>query len=157
MGAVSLLTEFGASDDLGDIGRVTGLADQHLTGWTYWAYKTFGDATGSSSESLFSNDSDLSSLKPAKAALLIRPYAQAIAGTPQAMNFDTATKVFGLSYAPRAATAPTEIFVPARQYPQGYRVSVQGGHVTSPAGATLLRIANDSGAAQVLVRIEPSP
>ena len=158
MGATSLLTEFGASDDLSDIGRVTQLADQHLVGWTYWAYKTFNDPTGGGqAESLFSNDADLTTLKAPKADLLIRPYAQAIAGTPQAMSFDTTSKVFALSYVPRTSTAPTEIFVPARQYPGGYQVSVVGGQVVSAAGATLLQITNNAGASQVQVQVSPAP
>jgi len=156
MGATSLMTEFGASDDLSDIGRVTQLADQHLVGWTYWAYKNFGDPTGAAAEGLFSNDADLSTLKAPKADLLIRPYAQAIAGTPQSMSFDTSSKIFTLSYAPRASTAPTEIFVPARQYPNGYLVSVQGGQVTSAPGATLLQVANSAGASQVQVQVSPA-
>ena len=154
LGAVSLLTEFGASDDQDDIGRVAGLADQHLTSWIYWAYKNYDDPTGSASEGLFSNDADLSTLKP-KADLLIRPYPQAIAGTPTALSFNTTSKAFSLSYAPNASTAPTLIFVPSLQYPNGYQVSVQGGTVLSAAGAPLLQIANTPGAAQVQVQLSP--
>jgi endoglycosylceramidase len=157
LGATSLMTEFGATDDTTDIGRVAALADQHLVGWTYWAYKGFGDPTGGSVEGLFTNDADLSTLKPAKADVLIRPYARAIAGTPQAMSFDGASKQFNLSYTPRAATAPTEIFVPARHYPKGYRVTLQGGQVTSAANAAVLTVANDAGAAQVQLTVQPAP
>ena len=156
MGATSLMTEFGASDDLSDIGRVTQLADQHLVGWTYWAYKNFGDPTGAAgAESLFSDDTNLGTLKAPKADLLIRPYAQAIAGTPQSMGFDTTSKVFTLTYVPRSSTAPTEIFVPARHYPKGYQVSVQGGQVVSAPGATLLQVTNSIGASLVQVRLSP--
>jgi endoglycosylceramidase len=157
LGSTSLITEFGATDDTTDIGRVAGLADQHLVGWTYWAYKGFGDPTGGSVEGLFSKDADLSTLKPAKADVLIRPYARAIAGTPLAMSFDNGSKAFSLSYTPRAATAPTEVFMPARHYPKGYTVTVQGGHVTSAANAAVLTIANDAGAAQVQVAVTPAP
>jgi len=153
LGAVPLMTEFGASDDLEDIGRVATLADQNLVSWTYWAYKYFNDPTGNSAEGLFSNDADLSTLKTAKADLLIRPYAQAIAGTPQAMSFDTGSLAFALSYVPRAATAPTQIFIPAFQYPKGYSVAVQGGQVLSAPGAELLQIANDPGASLVQVQV----
>ena len=157
LGAVSLLTEFAASDDLGDIGRVTTLADQHLTGWTYWAYKLYGDPTGSASEGLFGDDGDLTTLKAPKADLLIRPYFQALAGTPQSMSFDASSKHFALSYTPRTATAPTQVFLPSRQYPQGYTVQVQGGTVTSAANATLLTIAETAGAQQVQVTVDPAP
>jgi endoglycosylceramidase len=153
MGATSLLTEFGASDDLDDIGRVTELADQNLIGWTYWAYKNFDDPTGNSAEGLFSNDADLGTLKTAKAKLLIRPYAQAIAGTPRSMSFDTTSLVFSLSYVPGAGTAPTRVFIPALQYPQGYAITVQGGQVISAPGATLLQVANEPGASLVQVQV----
>jgi endoglycosylceramidase len=157
LGAVSLLTEFGASDDLADIARVAALADAHLVGWTYWAYKFFGDPTGSGqAESLFADDADLSTLKAGKADLLIRPYAQAIAGTPTAMNFDPSTKVFTLAYTPNAARAPTVIFLPARHYPNGYAVTVSGGHAVSAPGAASLEIVNDPGAPDVQVEVRPS-
>jgi endoglycosylceramidase len=157
LGAVSLLTEFAASDDLSDIGRVTTLADKHLTGWTYWAYKNYSDPTGSASEGLFSDDSDLSTLKTPKAMLLIRPYAQAIAGTPQTMSFDTGSRHFSLVYTPRSATAPTLVFVPALQYPKGYVAKVQGGTVISPANARVLEIRNAAKAQQVQVTLDPAP
>lgn len=156
LGAVSLLTEFGASDDLTDIARVADLADQHRVGWIYWAYKSFGDPTGSGqAESLFADDADLSTLKPGKADILIRPYAQAIAGTPTAMRFDPATKVFALDYTPNGATAPTVIFLPARHYPNGYSTSVAGGQVVSPAGSAQLEIVNDPGASSVQIQVQP--
>lgn len=157
LGATSLMTEFGATDDTTDIGRVAGLADQHLIGWTYWAYKNYGDPTGGGVEGLFADDSDLTTLKAAKAAVLIRPYARAIAGTPLSMSFDTGSKAFSLSYTPNAATAPTEISMPALQYPDGYRVTVQGGRVTSAANAMVLEVANTSGATQVTVQVSALP
>ncbi|MDR3415725.1 MAG: cellulase family glycosylhydrolase [Nevskia sp.] len=158
MGAVPLLTEFGASDDVTDITRVTRLADQHLVGWTYWAYKTFGDPTGSGqAESLFANDGDLGTLKQAKAKLLIRPYAQAVAGIPTSMSFDPASKLFTLVYTPRAAGAPTVVFVPSSQYPNGYSVSIAGAQVVSQPGAALLELAAQAGATQVRLTLTPAP
>ncbi|HVT36990.1 MAG TPA: cellulase family glycosylhydrolase [Nevskiaceae bacterium] len=154
MGATTLITEFGATDDTTDIGRVADLADQHLTGWTYWAYKNWGDPTGGAVEGLFTDDSDLTTLKSAKADVLIRPYAQAVAGVPTAMSFDATGKTFALTYTPRATTLPTEIFVPARHYPAGYQAQVTGGHVTSPDNATLLEVVAD-GSSAVQVTVTP--
>ena len=60
----------------------------------------------------------------------IRPYAQAVAGTPTRMGFDRSTNVFTLSMAPDSTiAAPTEIFLPRWRYPSGYQVRVE------PAGA----------------------
>ena len=154
LGATSLITEFGAGDDLADIGRIVALADQRLVGWTYWAYKGWSDPTGNpGGQGLFTNDADLTTLKP-KADLLIRPYPQAVAGVPTAMSFDATSKVFTLSYQPRPATAPTELFIPARHYPNGYAVTAQGGHVVSAAGASLLQITAD-GATKIDVEVRP--
>jgi endoglycosylceramidase len=52
--------------------------------------------------------------------------------------------------------AQTEVFVPRLHYPHGYRVQVTGAHVTSAAGAQLLRLATDAGAGQVSVRVSPA-
>ena len=61
----------------------------------------------------------------------IRPFAQAIAGTPVTMRFDhRTTKDFTLVFEPDyTIAAPTEIFLPPYVYPGGVSVSVE------PAGA----------------------
>jgi len=158
LGAAFVMSEFGASDDANDIARMTSLADKHLVGWAYWAYKSWNDPTGSPGhESLFANDADLSSLKQAKADVLIRPYPQAVAGTPLSLSFDPIGNVLRFSYAPRPAGGPTEVFVPARHYPTGYRVSLQGAHQVSAPGAARLELAADPGAARVDVTVSPAP
>ena len=65
-GAGSLLTEFGAGDDLEDLARITSYADDHLVGWMYWAYKLWNDPTGSQDEGLFHDDADRHSVKRGK-------------------------------------------------------------------------------------------
>ncbi|MBV8162370.1 MAG: cellulase family glycosylhydrolase [Acidimicrobiia bacterium] len=157
LGAAFLMTEFGGSDDLGDLARVTASADQHLLGWVYWSYKTWSDPTGGAgAESMFGNDADLSSLKVAKADVLVRPYARAVAGMPLATAFDPATKVFSLSYTPRDAGGPTEVFVPSRQYPRGYEVRVAGARVASAAGASDLELVAAPGATRVSAEVLPA-
>jgi len=161
LGSTTMVTEFGASDDLPDLGHVLTLADRNLTGWLYWHYKEWGDPTTESQESggqgMFAKDDDLSTLKQAKADLLIRTYPIATAGTPLAMSFDPATGAFAYRYAPRSAAGPTEIVAPARHYPNGYDVSVTGGVVKSDAGATLLVIENEPGASEVRVSLTAKP
>ncbi|WP_051749199.1 cellulase family glycosylhydrolase [Nevskia soli] len=164
LGAASLLSEFGASDDLLDTGRVADLADHNLTGWMVWSYKNWGDPTtqaqGSGAQSLFTQDSDLGSAKQAKLALLERPYPQAIAGTPQGFGYDVDSNTFELSYSTvlpsgssAVAGAVTEIYVPALHYPAGYSVQVQGGRVVSAVGAARLEVVADAGAEVVTVTV----
>jgi len=155
-GWASLLTEYGASDDLPDVARVTAAADEHLVGWQYWHYKEWSDPTtesqGSGGQGLFTNDKDLSTVKRAKADLLIRPFARAVAGIPTAMAFDTGTKAFTLTYTARPSSGLTEVFLPARQYPKGYAVTVTGATVTSkPGAAVLLLKAGQPGTVTVTV------
>lgn len=156
----SLLTEFGASDDLPDIRRVTANADQNMVGWTYWSYKNWGDPTtqaqGSGAQSMFINDADLSSVKLAKLAILERPYPQAIAGVPLEYGFDAKTRVFSFKYSTKLASGratpkglQTRIHIPMQHYPDGYQVSVQGGRVVSPANARMLLIEAESGASNI--------
>ena len=59
-----------------------------------------------------------------------RPYARRVAGEPVSMSFDVGSGEFALVFDAEAAIeAPTEIFVPAVQYPQGYEVIASAGTV----------------------------
>ncbi|MCW2498916.1 MAG: endoglycoceramidase [Frankiales bacterium] len=141
-GWATLLTEYGASDDLPDVARVAGLADEHLTGWQYWHYKEWDDPTTESQDSggqgLFRDDADLRTLKQAKADVLVRPYARAVGGLPTAMRFDPASRSFTLTYTAQPRAGRTEVWLPTRHYPRGYRVQVSGARVVSRPGAQLL-------------------
>lgn len=160
LGATSLITEFGASDDLADIEQVVRRADESFTGWQYWHYKEWGDPTTESQESggqgLFTDDGDLATVKADKLALLERPYPQATAGVPLELRFDAATKDFLYRYTPRAAGGPTELYVPALHYPQGYRVELSGAVQRSAPGASRLVLENLPGAGEVTVRLTPA-
>lgn len=160
----TLLTEFGASDDLPDIRRVTANADQNRVGWTYWSYKNWGDPTtqaqGSGAQSMFRHDADLGSVKQEKLAILERPYPQAVAGVPLSFGFDTVTRVFSLKYSSTLASgkkAPsgllTAIYVPALHFPKGYRVAVQGGRVVSNANVPILLIEANQDVKHVEVNV----
>ena len=164
LGAASLLTEFGASDDLLDIGRVVDQADRNQVGWMTWSYKNWGDPTtqaqGSGAQSLFARDDDFGSVKPAKLALMERPYPQAVAGVPLDYGYDTGTGRFHLTFSTTlpggqaaGANLRSEIYVPKLHYPNGYVVTVQGGHVVSDANAALLQVVADAGATQVTVEV----
>ena len=59
---------------------------------------------------------------------VVRPYARATAGEPLHMGFDVKTRVFDFAFRHESAvTAPTEIFLPTYQYPDGCQVKVSDG------------------------------
>ncbi len=157
IGAAELITEFGATDDLVLLERVTRLADENRVGWQYWHYKEWADPTTQSQESggqgMFADDGDLSSVKIEKLKLLERTYPRATAGIPLELSFHPNTKAFLYRYTPRCASAPTEIYVPTLHYPNGYAVVLTGARQLSAPGAPLLLIENLAGASEVSVQI----
>lgn len=157
MNAASLLTEFGASDDLPDVLSVVSQADSELTGWQYWHYKEWHDPTTESQTSggqgLFVKDDDLSTVKADKLAVLERPYPQATAGVPLELSFDATTGAFLYRYTPRAATADSDLYVPVLQYPQGYVATVTGAKILSAANAPHLLLQNLPGTVEVTVQL----
>jgi hypothetical protein len=94
--------------------------------------------------------------------VLSRPYPQVVAGTPQSFGFDPASKRFDLRYVTSRAGggtlgvgARTEVALPARQYPRGYDVAVEGGLVRSGAGARTLEVEACAGVRDVAVTVTP--
>lgn len=157
MGATTLISEFGASDDLPDLIQVTSQADAQLTGWQYWHYKEWRDPTTESGESggqgLFTDDTDLSTVKLEKLKILERTYPQATAGIPLELSFDPASADFLYRYQPRGE-ALTEIYVPvALHYPEGYSLDLDGAAAASPPNARRLLLRHRPGATEVTVRI----
>jgi len=154
MGAGGAMTEFGAEDDLADLARMTSYADDHLTGWMYWAYKLWNDPTGSDNEGMFGDDAKPSTLKQGKLDVLFHPYPQEIAGTPTAIGWDASTSTMTLTYTPKAGTGLTGLFIPSRFYKDGYTIDVSGGRVAKTAGQHAL-ISAKSGARTVQVTVQP--
>jgi hypothetical protein len=122
--------------------------DDALLSGTLWNYTADnrndrGDLWNGEDLSIFSRDQqrDPGDLNSGGRALeaVVRPYARAVAGEPLRMHFDRRRRVFELAFRhdPRVS-APTEIFVPAYQYPHGYRVTVSDGFFEAiPAQQTL--------------------
>jgi endoglycosylceramidase len=167
-GDASLVTEFGASDDLVDTRRVIDLADEHMVGWQYWHYCDCDDPTtsGPGVQSVVIDPTKPpqgDNVKWEKLRLLARPFPQAVAGTPRSFSFDPDTRVFELTY---ATTAPdgsktarrvrTEVRVPTINFPDGYAVDVEGASVTSRADAGVLELKRDARASRVVVSVTPS-
>ncbi|MDO9235001.1 MAG: cellulase family glycosylhydrolase [Aquabacterium sp.] len=164
-----LMGEFGATEDVKDIGHVVDVADKHMLPWTHWAWFAKDPAgTGDSGERPWEGVIKDPTLPPSgdnlvhdKLNVLVRPYPLAVAGTPQSYGFNRTTKAFKLSY---SATNPqgkidrqahTEVFVPARQYPNGYTAIVLGGSVTSAPNADVLLIKTNANANKVDVQVIP--
>jgi endoglycosylceramidase len=164
-GIPAFMTEFGASSDQTGIGASMNAADQHLIGWTEWAYSSQGDisttASPPSSESLVYNPADLltgANVNTANLDTLAEPYPQAVSGTPESSSFDNGTFQFSYSTAEPdglgsfPAGSQTTISVPSVEFPDGYQVSVTGGEVMSAPNAAELVVAS-SGASTVTVTV----
>ena len=71
---------------------------------------------------------------------VVRPYPRRVAGEPLRMHFDLPTHTFEFEFRhdPKVS-APTEIFVPEYQYPDGHEVEVSDGtYGTDPTNQTLV-------------------
>jgi endoglycosylceramidase len=164
LGVPTLLGEFSCNDVQPDNAQVVDLADRAFTSWTIWAYYTAADDPADCPrQGLLVDDKQPGVAKPAKLDVLAEPYAQAIAGTPRSTSFDRSAHRFALSYdagaAPGATLAPgalTQVFVPARQYPHGYAVTVHGASVASAPGAPWLLLRAEPGAGTVDVAVTPA-
>jgi endoglycosylceramidase len=166
-GDASLVTEFGASNDLPDTRRIIDLADEHMVGWQYWHYCDCDDptTTGPGVQSVVIDPSRpprAGNVKRAKLKLLARPFPQAVAGTPTRFSFDPDTGVFELGYSTRGPDGDrfprrvrTEVRVPRINYPDGYRVDVEGASVSSSRDAPVLRLKAERRAGDVGLTVAP--
>jgi endoglycosylceramidase len=168
-GIPAFMTEFGASSDESGIAASMQAADQHLIGWTEWAYTGQGDITTTasppSSESLVYNPEDPpvgSNVNTANLDTLAEPYPQEISGTPDSYSFDNGT--FQFSYSTEEADglgsfpagSQTTISVPSVEFPDGYQVTVTGGEVVSGPNAADLVISSNASATTITVTVSPA-
>jgi len=111
--------------------------DDNLLSATLWNYTADntnerGDQWNGEDLSIFSRDqqdnpADIHSGGRALQAV-VRPYPRAVAGEPLRMSFDIKRRLFEFEFQhDPAVAAPTEIFVPAYQYPKGCVVEVSDG------------------------------
>jgi endoglycosylceramidase len=163
----AFMTEFGASSNVTAIAHTMQPADQNLIGWTEWAYTGHGDITGSpDTEGLVFDPNQPptgDNVNIANLETLAQPYPQVVAGTPNSWSFDNGTFQFSYTTAmvdgsvDFAAGAQTTISTPVVEFPDGYQVTVDGGHVVSAANAPELVIASDAGATTVSVTVTATP
>jgi endoglycosylceramidase len=126
-GSAMALTEFGASDDLVDIGRVKSLADAASISWFFWQYQGWSDPTGNpGQEGISAKDGQqrFATVKQAKLRLLSETYPQAIAGFSPIWR--SSKGAFTLTYiAARTKPNMTEIYVDPLSDPRGFTVSAR--------------------------------
>ncbi|MEO8815213.1 MAG: cellulase family glycosylhydrolase [Mycobacterium sp.] len=162
LGLPSFMTEFGSTNNLGLIADTMQVANQNKLGWMEFSYAGADNPTITGQPELVYN----TTLPPvgdnvdsAKLATIVEPYPQVVAGTPNSWSFDNG--VFTFSYSTEMADGngsfgageQTTLSVPALQYPNGYQVSVTGGHVVSAPNAPELIIASDGSATTINVTV----
>ena len=155
--------EFGDSTNTVDDANMVDLADQRFLNWTYWEYYT---TPSSLAPGLLIDDKKSGSEKNARQDMLdalVVPYPEAVAGTPESYSLDRSTWTMMLTYSRTPVepglscpTAPTEIYVPHRDYPHGYSVEVSGAKVVSPPSWPWVELVGLKRSAQVTVTIRPA-
>ncbi|WP_228718635.1 cellulase family glycosylhydrolase [Kitasatospora acidiphila] len=151
-GAVGVVTEFGATTDSAKLTSLADRFDDHMASWTFWS-----PAQNQTPSHPQKPPTGPNLMDPA----IVRPYPQAIAGTPQQWHYDTATGTFTLRYSARRADsgqpfaggARTEVYLPASNYPGGYRVESQGADVVSSPDARVLQLTTIPGQDTVQVTV----
>ncbi|MBY8862181.1 cellulase family glycosylhydrolase [Nocardia sp. CA2R105] len=149
-----LVTEFGATQDTALLERVTGSLDDAMASWMLWS-STQNELPGHSQQPPTGPDL----ISPA--GPIVRPYPQVVAGTPQGWHFDPGTATFELRYTtarpdsgrPFAGDLRTQVYLPAADYPNGYRVDVHGADVVSAPNAELLQLRTTPGQSAVQLTV----
>lgn len=163
----SLLTEFGATNDVDAIDRMADLADASLVSWQYWAWWNEDVCCERPEEGVIdhpSNPPTPEHLDQAKLDALVRPYPRLVAGTPEAWSFDLQTRRFQLRYELLAADGSgrdmhdllTEVWVPERHYPDGMVITLDGARRVSDPNAQRLLLQALPDATTVELVLEPA-
>ncbi len=162
----AVMNEWGATSDAFVLTQEMRAGDRYLMGWAEWAYTGKGDITGSPDVEALVYDPTLppidANVNAGNLAILSSPYPQIVSGTPSAWSFKNGTLDFSYSTAKVDGSGAFDqgslstISVPAVQYPNGYQVTVTGGHVVSAPNAAQLVIASDQGATTVSVVVSPA-
>jgi PKD repeat protein len=129
--------------------------DANLLSCTLWVYTADntnerGDQYNGEDFSIFSRDqqTDPQDINSGGRALeaIVRPYARATAGEPLHMSFDVSTRIFEFEFlSDPSIDAPTEVFVPNFQYPEGYWVMLSDGYFEKDEESQTLRIFHPKG------------
>ncbi|MBU9762536.1 glycoside hydrolase family 5 protein [Mycobacterium sp. TNTM28] len=162
----AIMGEFGATSDPDALADETRAADAKQISWANWAYTGVGEITSSASPTDQSLVYDPSlppvgdNVNSSNLKVLSKPYPQVVSGTPQGWTVSE-DGTFNFTYSTArvdgsgdfAAGSQTIISTPTVQYPNGYQVTVTGGHVVSAPNDPRLVIASDPGATVVTVTV----
>ncbi|WP_409428196.1 cellulase family glycosylhydrolase [Mycobacterium sp. SMC-11] len=146
----AVITEFGNTRYVPSLTTTFDEANRQGFGWMFWNY---GLALNQNLHDPLTGDQ---ADNPVVVALS-QPYPQATAGTPESWSFADGTLNFSYSTdmadgsGQFGAGAQTQISVPSIVYPDGYQVTVTGGHVVSAPDAPILVIAADGSSTTVHV------
>jgi endoglycosylceramidase len=154
-GDALLATEFGATNDVATLDRLTGALDSRLVPWIFWAY-------GENVVVDMGQPPVGANVRTPVVAALARPYATATNGLPTSFAYDPATRTLDFAYdvvRPDGSPVPpgitTTLAMTPSAYPAGYTVTVTGASIVSTPDATELVLCNDPGATEVVVRVTP--
>ncbi len=165
-----MMTEFGATNLVGDLEGMVARADANMVPWLEWAYCGCRDptTTGPGNEQAIVIDPS----KPPTGANLVdptlhalaEPYPQVVAGTPSSWSYNRTANTFKLGFSTsrpagsgRFGTGSlSEIAAPPLDYPAGYAAAAAGAAIVSPAGAGTLQLAQCPTATQVSLTVAPS-
>ena len=154
--------EWGNTNSVPLLERMVSEADQHMVGWSYWAYEDCCKSPGAIVKDATQDPNAPGNLNPAVLQALVEPYPQLISGTPTSWWFDPTSKVFTFRYSTRAVAgqqfpggSETEVFIPQLQYPHGYRVTVNGARIASGPTAGHLLLCSNPSASNVTVTVNP--
>lgn len=121
-------------------------ADAEMAGWAWWSWDPGGWGL---LEELPDEEGAPVTLSD-HAGDLVRPYPRAIAGVPTEFGYDRDANVFRLVFATRdGVTAPTEVVVPARSFPDGHVVVVTGGSAGAGNRAEVETSATESASGEI--------
>jgi len=112
-----LIGEFGLTDAATNgnqhIEDVLRMSEGVVSGWAIWSYDPDGGY------GIVNPDRT----EKERVGILVRTYAQRIAGQPLYFDYDPTSRSFRLAFRETGVAAPTEIYVPAaRHYPHGFEV-----------------------------------
>jgi endoglycosylceramidase len=166
-GNALLLTEFGSISPLSRIAGMVDLADRNMISWYVWAYYSDAVRPEPDGQGIIRNIAQPpvgDNVNHAKLDLLVRPYPQAIAGTPQEWFFDRDRREFTLRYDSARvdgegrfpAGARRRVYVPGRHYPNGYRIELSGARAERQGEETLI-LHSLPEASEVRLRLRPAP
>jgi endoglycosylceramidase len=122
-----------------------------FSGATEWEYSVSKELWNSESDTVVAADGT----EYPVAAALIRPYARAVAGSGVKQAWDATARSFTLTYAPTGAGGVTEVRLPARAYPSGVSVQLEGGCYDATAVKGELLVRADPGSKSVTLKVSP--